>query len=152
LASHSLLHYWKRHRERGAPPPKLTLAAIRGLQARPWPGNVRELQNAVEYAVVFLEPGADIGPDEIPSVQSTASRESPMPVSFEWIDEPYHAARDRVTAEFERRYLSSVVAQAGGNMSKAARIAGIDRTTIYRLMEKHGLYREALISPGSVRT
>ncbi|KPK79391.1 MAG: hypothetical protein AMS25_12795 [Gemmatimonas sp. SM23_52] len=76
----------------------------------------------------------------------------PMPFTFEWVDEPYHAARDRVTAEFERRYLSSIVAQAGGNMSKAARIAGIDRTTIYRLMEKHGLYRDALISQGGLGT
>jgi DNA-binding NtrC family response regulator len=146
LANHFLLHYWKRHRERGAPPPKLTAAAIAGLQARPWPGNVRELQNALEHAVVFLEPGADIGPEDIPSIQNSARGASPVPFGFEWINEPYHSARDRVTAEFERRYLSAIVAQASGNMSKAARIAGIDRTTIYRLMEKHGLYREALIS------
>ena len=146
LANHFLLHYWKRHRERGAPPPKLTAAAIAGLQARPWPGNVRELQNALEHAVVFLEPGADVGPEDIPSIQNSARAASPVPFGFEWINEPYHLARDRVTAEFERRYLSAIVAQASGNMSKAARIAGIDRTTIYRLMEKHGLYREALIS------
>jgi len=152
LANHFLLHYWKRHRERGAPPPQLTPPAIRALQARPWPGNVRELQNAVEYAVVFLEPGADIGAEDIPSVQNAVSSHIPMPFTFEWVDEPYHAARDRVTAEFERRYLSSIVAQAGGNMSKAARIAGIDRTTIYRLMEKHGLYRDALISQGGLGT
>src|SRR3989454_9193971 len=41
--------------------------------------------------------------------------------------------------EFERRYLPWLVQRAGGNMSKAARIAGIDRTTLYRLMERHGL-------------
>jgi DNA-binding NtrC family response regulator len=66
-----------------------------------------------------------------------------------WLDEPYHTARDRVTAEFERQYLTWVVNRANGNMSKAARIAGIDRTTIYRLMEKHGLHRNALIDSGS---
>jgi len=146
LAEHFLLHYWKRHRNRGAPPPRLTPAAARALQARPWPGNVRELQNAVEHAVVFLEPEAEITPEDIPSIQDAKTTASVTPFSFEWLDEPYHSARDRVTAEFEKRYLSWVVSRAGGNMSKAARIAAIDRTTIYRLMEKHDLQREALLS------
>ena len=51
------------------------------------------------------------------------------------------AARDRVIAQFERQYLTWLVNRAGGNMSKAARIAGVDRTTLYRLMERHGLQR-----------
>lgn len=148
LAEHFLLHYWKRHRDRRALAPRLTPAAARALQARPWPGNVRELQNAVEHAVVFLEPDAEIRPEDIPSIQDVTQTENSTPFSFEWLDEPYHAARDRVTTEFEKRYLSWVVGRAGGNMSKAARIAGIDRTTIYRLMEKHDLHREALLSRG----
>ena len=65
------------------------------------------------------------------------------------MDEPYHAARDRVTAEFERRYLARIVNRGNGIMSKAARIAGIDRTTIYRLMEKHDLQRDVLMAEGS---
>jgi len=148
LAEHFLLHYWKRHRDRGTAPPKLSPAAARALQARPWPGNVRELQNAVEHAVVFLEPDAEIRPEDIPSIQDMKPTENATPFSFEWMDEPYHAARDRVTTEFEKRYLSWIVGRAGGNMSKAARIAGIDRTTIYRLMEKHDLHREALLTRG----
>ncbi len=147
LANHFLLHYWKRHRERGTEPPKLSPTAIHALQSRTWPGNVRELQNAIEHAVVFLEPGDEIAPEDIPSINGDAEpAQGGVPFDFGSIDEPYHAARDRVTAEFERRYLSWVVNRANGNMSKAARIAGIDRTTIYRLMEKHGLHRDALIS------
>jgi len=46
-----------------------------------------------------------------------------------------------VIAQFERQYLTWLVNRAGGNMSKAARIAGVDRTTLYRLMERHGLQR-----------
>jgi len=145
LADHFLLQYWKRHRGQ-TDRPKFTQAAYRALQARSWPGNVRELQNAIEHAVVFLEPRADIQPDDIPMVKGdTRPPETGMAFDMTWLDEPYHTARDRVTAEFERQYLTWVVNRASGNMSKAARIAGIDRTTIYRLMEKHGLQRNALI-------
>lgn len=148
LARHFLAHYWRKHRERGTPLPKFSPRAIEALRSRPWPGNVRELQNAMEHAVVFLEAGADIEPEDIPCMEGPKVPEGTMPFDFEMVDEPYHAARDRVTAEFERRYLSWVVNRAEGNMSRAARIAGIDRTTIYRLMEKHGLERSSLVGDG----
>ncbi len=144
LAKQFLANFWKRHRERGTSMPTFSPAAIKALQSRTWPGNVRELENAIEHAVVFLDPAGEIGPEDIPSPDVKYSGDSGTPFSFELMDEPYHAARDRITAEFERRYLAWVVNQARGNMSKAARMAGIDRTTVYRLMEKHGLHRSAL--------
>jgi len=51
-------------------------------------------------------------------------------------------ARDRLIATFELQYLTQLVTQARGNMSRAARAAGVDRTTLYRLMERHGLHRK----------
>ena len=62
-------------------------------------------------------------------------------------EEPYYAARDRLIAEFELRYLTQLVSRAGGNMSRAARAAAVDRTTLYRLMERHGLHRKLLTAP-----
>jgi len=41
-------------------------------------------------------------------------------------------------SEFELHYLTQLLTQANGNMSRAARAAGVDRTTLYRLMERHG--------------
>ncbi len=58
----------------------------------------------------------------------------------------YHEARERVLAAFERGYLARVVRRSKGNMSDAARIAGVDRTTLYRLMQKHGLDRQDLMT------
>ena len=49
-------------------------------------------------------------------------------------------------AQFEKEYLTRLVTRAGGNMSKAARLASIDRTTLYRLMDKHAFHRDE--SPG----
>jgi transcriptional regulator of acetoin/glycerol metabolism len=55
------------------------------------------------------------------------------------LDEVFHVAKDKVIGQFEREYLTRLVTRANGNISKAARLAGIDRTTLYRLMDKHGL-------------
>jgi len=69
-----------------------------------------------------------------------------MDVQSEDVDtaESYYEARDRLLAKFDRRYLTRVVMRAGGNLSKAARMAKVDRTTFYRLMERHGLQRNLL--------
>jgi len=150
LADHFLSYYWARHRDTGSPLPKITDATVRALRARPWKGNVRELQNVVEHMVVLLEPGCEITPEDIPALgeqlSSTPGAWTPSDVSTE---EPYYAARDRLVAEFELRYLTELVTKAGGNMSRAARAAVVDRTTLYRLMERHGLHRKLLTSSDS---
>ena len=65
----------------------------------------------------------------------------PMDISAD----EYHQARENVLSEFEKGYIVWLVNRAGGNMSKAARIAGVDRTTLYRLIEKHGMERESIL-------
>ncbi|MDX2120358.1 MAG: helix-turn-helix domain-containing protein [Gemmatimonadota bacterium] len=50
-------------------------------------------------------------------------------------------------AQFEKEYLTRLIGRAGGNMSKAARLANIDRTTLYRLMDKHNFQRDELQGP-----
>lgn len=148
LASHFLQHYWRRHRGAGQDAPRFSDTAVASLRNRLWQGNVRELQNAIEHAVVMLEPGQTIQPDDIPM---GGEPRAPVPgdeaaglLSADLLGQSYHVARERVIASFERRYLSWLVARAGGNMSKAARLAGVDRTTLYRLMERHGLQRETV--------
>ena len=147
LAEHFLNHYWSRHRGATTPVPQFSDAALRALRARAWKGNVRELQNVVEHMVVMLEPGAPIRAEDIPAMGDHPGDQAqallPQEVS---IEEPYYAARDRLVSIFELRYLTQLVTQAGGNMSKAARAAGVDRTTLYRLMERHGLHRKLLTS------
>jgi DNA-binding NtrC family response regulator len=151
LAEHFLALYWKRHRERGAPRPRFTREALRALQQREWKGNVRELQNVIEHAVVLLDPGREIVPDDLPDGDGMAPGAAPLPYAAEWRPEAgfrddYHSERERVLAGFELSYLSWLVDRAGANMSRAAKIAGVDRTTLYRLMEKHRLHRESVIT------
>ena len=147
LAEHFLHHFWKRHRQPGEPAPTFSDDAQDFLRSRPWRGNVRELQNMIEHTAVVADPGAallgsdfpvyDDGPEGPTSVAAEATT-----FSGTYMNDAYHVAKDKLVAHFEREYLARLVARAGGNMSRAARLAGIDRTTLYRLMEKHELRRD----------
>lgn len=63
------------------------------------------------------------------------------------IDRDYHDAKSEMIERFERQYLIRKVSRTGGNLSAAARRSGVDRATIYRLMQKHDLSRSAMV-PG----
>ena len=142
LANRFLATYWSRHRNHGQAIPHLSAAALRALTAHNWPGNVRELQNVIEHAVVLLEPGAEIRPEDIPFLTDTAlPAPEPGPDDGATTDS-YYAMRKRLLAMFDRQYLTQLVKLAGGNISRAARIARIDRKTLYRLRDRHGLPRE----------
>src|SRR5689334_12103141 len=114
---------------------QLTLSeeTIRTLVAYNWPGNVRELESAIEYAVLHAR-GHAIVPEDLPeklqSAQVRAAARSPLSALFE--DLP---ALD----ELERRYLLYVLEVAGGNRTRAAEILGIDRRTLYRMIERHNV-------------
>ncbi len=146
LATQFLSEFWTRHRQ-GDAVPVMTESAMEALVDAPWHGNVRELRNVLEHAVVLLEAGAAIQPEDLPFIGEPAQPGRSVdgfPDTFSFHGD-YHEARERVLAAFERGYLARVVRRAKGNMSDAARIAGVDRTTLYRLMQKHGLDRQDLM-------
>ncbi len=93
-----------------------------------WPGNVRELRNHLERCVVLQQPlsvsEADDANDGGFSIDPRRS---------------YSEAKRLVLTEFERRYLEGILALHGGNVSKAAREAGMDRVYLYKLLHRHGL-------------
>ncbi len=144
LTNHFLSVYWQRHRQMSDRMPRLSEAAVAFLRSRPWRGNVRELQNVIEHVAVLAEPDQVIQPNDIPIYEDSAEYPSEAALSAPVLDEAYHLAKDRVVAQFEKEYLTRLIGRAGGNMSKAARLANIDRTTLYRLMDKHSFQRDEL--------
>ena len=152
LADRFLRLFWARHRP-GTTVPSFSDGALGALTDHPWRGNVRELQNVIEHGVVLFEPGMRVEPGDIPfAVHTEVTREVVAHVEPGFLDgvpetDGFHAARERVLARFERRYLAWLVERAGGNLSKAARMAGVQRTTLYRLMEKHEVHRRLVVLP-----
>jgi DNA-binding NtrC family response regulator len=148
LANFFLQRLWLQHRGAASAPPVLGPAAVDELRRRHWPGNVRELQNVMEHAAVLLEPGREVKPTDLPDLSAAVGPNLEMPGlelnQYEALS--YRDARDLMISRFESGYLQWLVRHAGGNMSRAARLAGVDRTTLYRLMEKHSLRRSTLIS------
>jgi len=143
LANHFLSVFWGRHRSPKDTLPTFSEDTLDFLSSRPWRGNVRELQNFVEHVTILAQPGAKIQIHHLPldqevdlAASSTASVGA-LPTS-----DAYHVAKEQVLATFEKNYVTRLVARASGNMSRAARLASVDRTTLYRLLERHGFRRE----------
>ena len=106
----------------GVPPKRFAPAALQRLQRHDWPGNVRELRNLVERLLIMV-PGEEVG-----EARSGAfARRGAAPDRGDELL-PLKAARER----FERDYIAGMVAQCGGNMSRAARLLGLERSHLYR--------------------
>ncbi len=106
------------------------------LFAHDWPGNVRELRNAVDRALA-LSPGASRFAELRVRVEGAAGAAAdPLAVRT---DLPFAEAKQRVVDAFVRRYVADLLARHEGNLSAAAREAGLDRKHLRRLADEHGL-------------
>lgn len=109
--------------------------ALEVLAKRRWPGNVRELQNLVER-VLLMSPGPVVRTADLPPEDRPAASRAPSHASDEFAS--YATLADAREA-FERRYLSRVLFDTKGNVSRAAERLGLDRTTLHRKMKALGL-------------
>jgi DNA-binding NtrC family response regulator len=113
---------------------RLSDEALGCLVAYDWAGNVRELQSAIEYAVLHARDG-EVTPHDLPAkLQSEDVRRAAQhsPLSALYADLP-------TFDEMERRYLLHVMEMTNGNRSRAAEILGINRRTLYRMVERFGI-------------
>jgi DNA-binding NtrC family response regulator len=136
-------HFLRKHR--GAAAPTLTPEALDALVADPWPGNVRELENALLHAIAFHH-GDAIGVESLPPqlrARSQPGAQADAPVADPAHLLPLGEAKRRISATFERGYLMKVLERARGSVSEAARLAGIDRTNLRRLLKRHEIQSES---------
>ncbi|MCW7541911.1 sigma 54-interacting transcriptional regulator [Aquabacterium sp. A7-Y] len=122
----------------GIPGRRLDAESIAALQSpQPWPGNVRELEHRVHRCFLLSQgPFVNLGLASRPPSGEPVPRQS-------WFGLPFAQAKAQVIADFERYYLSELLAQANGNLSLAARLAGKERSRFGKLVKKYGLLRAA---------
>jgi DNA-binding NtrC family response regulator len=106
-------------------------ALVDHLMSLDWPGNVRELRNAVERAVLMADPELwreiTTGLDD-PQVAATGE------ATYQFDDsQSFRVAKERVTSQWERWFVTELLRRHGGNTSKAARAARMDRTHLREL-------------------
>ncbi len=130
LAGHAELH----------PPADLVEALVR----QQLPGNVRELRSAVERAVLLGDPAlaAELAGDERtnPSTErpdrAAAASGAPLAPDF---SVPFRAAKERLVSTWERGYLTELLGRSSGNLSRASRMARMDRNHLRELIRRYKL-------------
>ena len=118
-------HFWHEMGGKDQPPYEL----LRRFERYSWPGNVRELANAVARYIAL----GDFAPNET----SAAPLGADLVESVLALELPYPRARDRVLAEFERRYVERMLARHGGNVAQAAQASGIGRRYFAMIAARH---------------
>ena len=123
---------------------KISTQALSQMMQHTWPGNVRELENVLERAFVTTEGDTidtvilshDIEPGETLNALPGAD-----------IDIPFKVARAMVDKRFEKTYLIEALKRNEGNVSKTAKMTGINPRTLWRKIKIHELERSRFISP-----
>ncbi|HXI04402.1 MAG TPA: sigma-54 dependent transcriptional regulator [Candidatus Saccharimonadales bacterium] len=132
---------------------RIVPAAMEALIRYGWPGNVRELINTIERAVL-LATGSEIGLADLPQrigapAAGTARRGAPgKPVAppagaGDLLNLPIRQARREMLRAFEREYLDAQLRASRGRIRETAARAGINARSLYDLMRRHGLRKEA---------
>lgn len=115
----------------------ITPEALNALAAHEWPGNVRELSNVIERAVSLCRSDyldlCDL-PDDLAQKERVC-------VCVSW-DSTYHRAKRKIIEAFEKDYLSRLLVETGGNITHAARKAGLPRASFQRLVRKYRIEKE----------
>jgi DNA-binding NtrC family response regulator len=133
LLAHHFLRRYGRNRER--PLEGISPDALAILEAYTWPGNVRELQNVIERACA-LGDGPLLAVRDLPDHVRGRGRPAP---TVPGKDLPLHQAREAWLRVFAQEYLTDLLRRHSGNVSQAAKTAGVDRKTLHRLLAKHGI-------------
>ena len=107
-------------------------SALALLGAYDWPGNIRELGHVLERSVALAQHevlAAEDLPDDIGA--APPQNGGALPAS--------HPADRPTLAELKRRYIEQVLEESGGNVSRAAAVLGVDRRSLYRMLQRYGL-------------
>jgi DNA-binding NtrC family response regulator len=127
-------------RETGIGEKVFSAEALAALTGRDWPGNVRELCNFVRRLTVFCR-GDVIGPEAVRAADQ-GQVDPAEPEDDGLTPTPYLEAKARVVDAFTRRYVERLLGQTHGNISEAARLSGLERVSLQKILRRLGIVAE----------
>lgn len=111
-------------------------AAMQALAAFDYPGNIRELENIIERGVIFCTGDTLKAAD----LQIDVEEDGVFPTITQDVSSlPFREAKEKMLQKFYRHYIESLLRESGGNISKAAEMAEIQRQYLHRLMKEAGI-------------
>lgn len=110
---------------------KITGPAMEILLNHDYPGNVREMENILEHAAIICR-GEEIAPRHLPLYLQKDEKREPSP-------ETCAPTLEKSMDDHEKSAISGALENCRGNRGKAARLLGMDRSTLWRKMKKHGI-------------
>jgi DNA-binding NtrC family response regulator len=135
--------------------------AMAAIERCPWPGNVRQLRNAIDRAQILADghvitPGdlpaevlsglgtINTGAAAAPAAFRTSLQRPAAPERNGWAISPGSSGGDLPCRleDLEKAHIVEILRQQNGNKARAARVLGIHRRKLYRLLERHGLHEE----------
>ncbi|MBA3452774.1 MAG: sigma-54-dependent Fis family transcriptional regulator [Deltaproteobacteria bacterium] len=122
----------------GKPAPRLGPSVLAQMMAYDFPGNVRELKNTIEHAVILCTDD-ELRPEDLPRPLLSGSTAKPLGKHAKPTQLTLDQARETWLEPLERQYLTDLLAKHGGNVKVAAKAAGINTVTLYRLLKRRGL-------------
>lgn len=139
LLAHHFLQQFKSQYQR----PKLTMGseALAFLCQQSWPGNVRQLQNCLKRAVLLC-PGEIIRVADIHEPLAVKGGGKPIAPGPALVGLSYKEAKEQILTNFSTTFLRGLLEQCQGNVTKAAKVAGLDRQGLQRLLRRYGIKSE----------
>jgi DNA-binding NtrC family response regulator len=114
-------------------------ATVAFLRRYNWPGNIREMRSLLERLQSLGRIPADLGVFLRGEVKLDVDEEVEDAAFTVSADRPFKDLKNEIIEDFERRYLSDLLARNAQNISQSARSAGIERAYLQRLIRKYGM-------------
>jgi DNA-binding NtrC family response regulator len=129
-----LAHHFLRKHERSGGLKGFDPVTAQILRRYSWPGNVRELENVIERATLLAK-GEEVGVADLPSELHNG-------IDTDRVPPPAGKSLSAAREDFERYFILECLRRHQGNVSRAAREAGLHRQNFYQKLHKYGIQRK----------
>ncbi len=132
IVNHMLV---KHCRKLNKPAKKMSAELLDIFMSRTWEGNVREMENLIMQGILF-SPGDEIRPRDVGLKKETPAA---CLVDSAFQELPYKEAKEQTLQSFNTNYINNLLTESNGNVTRAAKICGLERQALQQVMRRYGI-------------